>query len=376
MATPHTSHDDRRTPSGSRAAKHRAPRRRGPFRAVGALITVAGIATGIAVTGAASTAAPSPTIHQVEARIAVINTQAEKLTEAYDAARGQLQQVKGRAQAAHRTLVKDQAALAGMQHRLSAMVAAAYESAGLSGASALLDSGNPELILQRASDLGLVANARQAALAHAVAASRAVAADQATYAAQLAAERTTLSTISSKRQQIQALLNAAHAQLDSLQAAQRQRLAQQAAAARARALAARAAYQAKPAARSSGVAGSAAPASGAGATAVQFAYAQLGKPYVYGAAGPDSYDCSGLTMRAWDAAGVALSHNAAAQQGSIPAVSLSALQPGDLVFFGAPAYHVAIYVGNGNIIQAPHTGADVEVTPLSYMPAPSGAGRP
>ena len=56
-------------------------------------------------------------------------------------------------------------------------------------------------------------------------------------------------------------------------------------------------------------------------------------------------------------------------------MSISDLQPGDLVFFGDPAFHVAIYIGGGNIIQAPHTGADVEITPLSYMP-PTSAGRP
>jgi cell wall-associated NlpC family hydrolase len=80
-------------------------------------------------------------------------------------------------------------------------------------------------------------------------------------------------------------------------------------------------------------------------------------------------------MRAWEAAGVSLPHNAAMQESDIPAVSLSDLQPGDLIFFGSPAYHVAIYIGGGNMIQAPHTGADVEVTPVSYM-SPSGAGRP
>ena len=80
-------------------------------------------------------------------------------------------------------------------------------------------------------------------------------------------------------------------------------------------------------------------------------------------------------MSAWAAAGVSLPHNAAMQQSEIPAVSTSDLQPGDLVFFGDPAFHVAIYIGGGNIIQAPHTGADVEITPLSYMP-PTSAGRP
>jgi cell wall-associated NlpC family hydrolase len=118
------------------------------------------------------------------------------------------------------------------------------------------------------------------------------------------------------------------------------------------------------------------PASGRAAVAVRFAYAQLGKPYSYGASGPNSYDCSGLTMRAWGAAGVSLSHNAASQQGETRYVSRGALQPGDLVFFGSPAYHVAIYIGGGRIIAAPHTGDVVKIQSLSSMPSYSGGGRP
>jgi cell wall-associated NlpC family hydrolase len=370
LATPRSTH-----PSRHRApARHRAPRRHHRGRWVATLLTAGSLAAGIAVTAGGGTAAASPTIQQVQAKVAAINVRAEKITEAYDAARGQLQQLKGQATAAHRTLVRDQALLAGMQHQLTSMVTAAYESAGLSGATEMLGSGNPELVMDQASDLGLVASSRQAALAKAFAASREVEAAQATYDSKVAAERATLAGIVSKRQQIQQLLVQAQAQLATLKAAQQRRLAQQAAREHAAELAARrAAEAAAPTAASPAYGG---PASGAAAVAVRFAYAQLGKPYVYGGAGPDSYDCSGLTMRAWGAAGVALAHNAAEQQASVSAVSLSALEPGDLVFFGAPAYHVAIYVGNGNIIQAPHTGADVELTPLSYMPAPSGAGRP
>ncbi|HVT70611.1 MAG TPA: NlpC/P60 family protein, partial [Trebonia sp.] len=87
----------------------------------------------------------------------------------------------------------------------------------------------------------------------------------------------------------------------------------------------------------------------------------------------NSFDCSGLTMRAWEAAGVSLPHNAAAQQSSIPAVSLGAMEPGDLVFFGSPAYHVGIYIGGGRMIAAPHTGTVVQIQPVG---SPSSAGRP
>ena len=110
------------------------------------------------------------------------------------------------------------------------------------------------------------------------------------------------------------------------------------------------------------------PASGRAAIAVQTALAQLGKPYVYGAAGPNSFDCSGLTMYSWAAAGVSLSHASSVQSGQGVPVSISALQPGDLVFYYSPVSHVAMYIGNGQVVHAPHPGASVEIVPLYSMP--------
>lgn len=109
--------------------------------------------------------------------------------------------------------------------------------------------------------------------------------------------------------------------------------------------------------------------------AVATAQAQLGKPYVYAAAGPDSFDCSGLTMYAWAAAGVSLPHNALAQYDSLPHVSMDALQPGDLVFYGSPIHHVGIFVGGGTMIEAPYTGVDVRYHTI-YRPDFAGAARP
>ena len=352
-----------------------APRRRAT-RLIAAVAAAGSVGTALALATpgwSAAAPSPSPTIRSVEARIAAINTQAEKITEAYDAARGRLADFKGKVRAARATLAKDQKVLDGMQGRIQAIATAAYESGGLSDATTLLQTGNPASVANRTSQLAVVAQTRRAELAQALAADRAVRADRASYTAQLAAERATVASIATKRHQIQALLAKEQRTLDSLKAAQRRRLAEQRARERAQALAARRAYHPAPAATQH--ASYSGPATGSAATAVKFAYAQLGKPYVYGGAGPNSYDCSGLTMASWAAAGVSLPHNAAAQQASIPAVSLSALQPGDLVFFGSPAYHVAIYIGGGRIIQAPHTGAYVEITPLSYM-TPSGAGRP
>lgn len=117
-----------------------------------------------------------------------------------------------------------------------------------------------------------------------------------------------------------------------------------------------------------------APASGRAATAVAFARAQLGKPYVYGATGPGSYDCSGLTGAAWAAAGVHLPRTSQAQYGAGSPVSRSQLQPGDLVFFYGLG-HVGIYVGGGMVIHAPKPGQTVRYAPVSSMPY-VGARRP
>jgi len=117
-----------------------------------------------------------------------------------------------------------------------------------------------------------------------------------------------------------------------------------------------------------------APSSGA-AAAVAFARAQLGKPYVYAAAGPDAYDCSGLTMAAWRAGGVSLPHYSGAQYSRLHKVSMNALQPGDLIFWGpGGSQHVAIYIGGGQIISAPYSGAVVRIQGI--WGSPIGAARP
>jgi peptidoglycan DL-endopeptidase CwlO len=115
--------------------------------------------------------------------------------------------------------------------------------------------------------------------------------------------------------------------------------------------------------------------SGGAAEAVEFAMDQVGDAYVYGAAGPDAWDCSGLTMQAWGAAGVSLPHSSSAQYGSGTPVSTSELQPGDLVFYYQPISHVAMYIGNGQIVQASNPGDPVNVADMYSMPI-TGAVRP
>ena len=117
------------------------------------------------------------------------------------------------------------------------------------------------------------------------------------------------------------------------------------------------------------------PASGRAGAAVSYAMAQVGDAYVYGATGPDAYDCSGLTMASWAQAGVALPHSSSAQYGSGPQVPASALQPGDLVFYYSPISHVGMYIGNGMIVHAANPSTGVQVAGLYSMPF-TGAVRP
>ncbi|MFG1809468.1 NlpC/P60 family protein [Streptomyces sp. NPDC049040] len=115
--------------------------------------------------------------------------------------------------------------------------------------------------------------------------------------------------------------------------------------------------------------------SGSGDRAIGYAFQQLGKPYVWGAQGPGSFDCSGLTSQAWSHAGVSVPRTAEEQWARLPRVPLNLLRPGDLVVYFPGATHVALYIGDGLVIQAPHTGAVVKVSPIAANPI-LGAVRP
>jgi cell wall-associated NlpC family hydrolase len=119
----------------------------------------------------------------------------------------------------------------------------------------------------------------------------------------------------------------------------------------------------------------AAAASSAAQTAVNTALAQVGDRYVYGATGPNSFDCSGLTSFSYKAAGISLPRTSKAQSTFGTPVSKGNLQPGDLVFFYSPVSHVAMYIGNGQIVHAPNSSKPVQVMKLDSMPSYAGARR-
>ncbi|WIM99020.1 NlpC/P60 family protein [Actinoplanes oblitus] len=112
-----------------------------------------------------------------------------------------------------------------------------------------------------------------------------------------------------------------------------------------------------------------------GGRAAQKACDLIGKPYVFGSEGPDSYDCSGLTKEAWASVGVHLEHYTKDQWGSTKPVSRSELRPGDLVFYYSDVHHVSIYIGGGMVVHAPHTGDHVRMATIDRGPI-AGYRRP
>jgi peptidoglycan DL-endopeptidase CwlO len=351
--------------ANSSLSSHRARLTR--FRLPIIAFAAAAVAAMVVPSGIGS-ATPSShlSLHQVEARVSVLNNRAERITEAFDSATTQLVALQRKERITNAMLRHDQALLAKVQQRVAAGAAAAYRTGGLDPTLSLVSSGTPQTFLDQTASLDEVARYDADQVAYADAAQRAVAGAEAVHNAQVAQQRSVLTSISSARGQIEGLLSQEQQLLDKLKASQRERLANEANANAEHETSLRHTYN-PPAYNGA--------ASGRAAVAIRYAYAQLGKPYQWGGAGPGSFDCSGLTMRSWGAAGVALPHSAAGQQAELPRVSLSALEPGDLVFYGDPAYHTAIYIGGGRIIQAPHTGAFVEISSLSDMP-PTSAGRP
>ena len=313
---------------------------------------------------------------QLESQLGRLNQQADQLVEHYLQAKLALEQTE-------RTLGSlrhdaDQAAqgLRDAQERLGARAAAAYVAGPGNNLSAVLDASDPSDTLERVQVLDLLArqdgdlmDGLKLAGDNYQVRKRALEAVQRQQAGQVAA------------------LDADKEEVERTIARTRQVLAQVKAADRARLLAA--ADNAGGGSSSSGgrppapspapaptpaPAPAPSPAGGAAATAVAYAKAQIGKPYEWGAAGPGSFDCSGLTMAAWAQAGVSLPHSAAAQYDVTRHVSRGELVPGDLIFSYTPISHVAIYVGGGMQVAATHTGDYVRLQALHT--GITGYGRP
>jgi len=322
------------------------------------------MAGGLAVFATGAGAAPQPTVSQVQAKINQLTTQFDNVSQQLDQASQQLSAAQTKLGQVQVRLKNANAQFQAAQANMAATAAAAFEDTGATSIAGVLTSGNPAVLLQQGSLLMELSGNRSAQTKQLL-----------TDASQLAGveqemSRTEAGIAGLKRQlsdhksSLGKLIDTQKATLASLTVPQRQAVTN----------------------NTIGANGSTAPQQYTGPTstqagrAVAFAYAQLGCPYVYGGTGPcqRGYDCSGLAQAAWAAAGVQIPRDSYSQWAALPHVPLSSIEPGDLLIYNGEG-HVAIYVGDGYIIDAPQTGMNVQKIPEStswYASNLDGALRP
>ena len=331
---------------------------------------------GISVLPGAAAAGPKANLNQVQRQVDQLNRQAEQAAERYNTAKVELTDTTRQLRAARNKYAATQRRLDAMQVLVGRIAVASYKSGGLDSSVQLLLSDDPTGFLRQAADLTQVTKHQDHLLADMQTARLSAAVDRKAVAEQQARAKDLQGEIAAEKRTVEAKLATARALLGRLEAKQRAQLMSIRQAATDRALGARSdAMRASRSSRDGDFPTYDGPASGRAAVAVKTAFAQLGDPYQWGAAGPGSFDCSGLTMYSWGAAGVSLPHSSSAQYSAVPHVSISNLQPGDLVFYYSPISHVGIYIGGGRVIDAPYPGLSVHISGLYSMPL-VGAGRP
>jgi peptidoglycan DL-endopeptidase CwlO len=316
-----------------------------PARRLLRVLVPVGMAVG--VLAAASAAQAEPSAAEIQQQITKSSATLERIVEQYNKVNEQLTTDKRRAAALAAQIAPMQARYESAQADVGSMAANAYKTSGLSTANALLGAASGDALADRLGILDQVAKARQSQLADFIAVKQKYEAQKSQLDKLIARQTAQAADLAASKKKIQA-------DLDKLYALRRQ------------------AYGS--ATTTSGrYTGSIPAISGKAGTAVKYAYGAIGTPYVWAADGPNGYDCSGLTLAAWRAAGVSLPHNAAMQWDVVAHISRSQIMPGDLVFYSGLG-HVGLYVGSGKIIHAPNAGESVKLSSVDIM-TPYGYGR-
>ncbi|WP_240139402.1 C40 family peptidase [Streptomyces sp. MUM 178J] len=356
-------------------AAHRKPKQNplaGPAARTAATLALASAATATAFEGGAH-AEPALTPAQIKAKVDQLYQEAEAAAEKHNGAqettakaRRELDQLRD--QAARKT-----EKLNASRDRLGSFATAQYRAAGMDAGMQLALTSDPDEYLERAELAGRVGELQAGAIAGVHRQLVEIGQLKARAEERVETLRARQSDLARHKTTARDKLAAARRMLDRLTAEQR------------------GAYEGVAAGESSGAAAAAsAPAQTSAQTpaestpkaadsraaqAVSYAYGALGKPYVWGATGPSSFDCSGLTQAAWRSAGVSLPRTTYTQINAGRRVTRSQLAPGDLVFFYSGVSHVGIYIGNGQMIHAPRPGDAVRIAPIDQMPF-AGATRP
>ena len=296
-----------------------------------------------------STAAAAPgdptTTDEAASLVAERGHQLEVLTESYNEAREILSAQQAAVVAAEAEVAAADAQLTSLSEQLAGIAQTAYTGDGMSSLQAFMTSGSPEEFLDRVAMLQSVADHHNDLLER-VTAARAAASDAREAADRAAADaQQQVDAVASQQSELEAEIAGFRAQYETL-SAQEQQAADVAHGGQSLEAPAPAAVVAN---------------SEAAQIAVDTAMAQLGDPYVWAAAGPDSFDCSGLTQYAFAAAGINLPHSSRIQSSMGTPVARADLQPGDLVYFYNPVSHIGIYIGGGKMVHASTFGEPVKV---------------
>ena len=304
----------------------------------------------------APSAEAAQTLAQVQARVRQLEEEATTAAE-------EAQEAKVKLASLNRTLAGIQAkkevqsqSVSALSKSLSAIAVEQYKTGGLSQSLELLFSSNPALYLSAAGSLEAITRKQSVELRKYQAAKQRLTATSLTVNDKLVLVQEAQKKLAAQSARATAKLAEAELLLSKLKKEDRERLA-------------RLAQQEEDDDQKSSLAAAKALSgvSGRSGKALQYALKQIGDKYVFGAAGMTTWDCSGLTMRAFQNVGVSLPHSSRAQYGYGKSVKRSELKPGDLVFFGRPISHVGIYIGGGKMVHAPRSGSRVKIASAANL---------
>lgn len=294
-----------------------------------------------------------PNINAVRAQIERLQQDAADASEGANDARVRLSTLRKRLAGVEGQQARQSKQVDQLRAGIGRLALDAYINGGLGEGIGLLFSDDPTAYLNNASSLEALSRSQRAALRKYTTAVQSLARTSLVVSDQVRLVAATEQEWRAKAASARTKLRQAERLLATLTAEERRRLQ-----------AAEDADAAERIRNAKGLLGKAAVSPGRAGIAIRFAIKQIGDRYVFGAAGPNTWDCSGLTMMAYRAAGVSLPHSSKAQIGYGRKVSRAALQPGDLVFFYRPISHVGIYIGGGKMLHAPRPGKTVTVTDI------------
>ena len=299
-----------------------------------------------------STASAAPSLNDVRTKIRILQEQAATAGEAAQAAKVEYASLTRKLQSVQRQVADDAATVAKFKNSLGAIASEQYKNGSMSRSLELLFSSDPGLFLAAAGSLESVTRKQSLALKKYSVAKQRLTATSLTVNDKLTLAKRAQDRYLAQEKSVRDKLASAEKLFNSLSKAERARLAKLNADA-----------ESADQRASKAIAAKSNLGSGRGSIALRFSLKQMGDRYVYGAAGPTLWDCSGLTMRAFGTAGVSLPHSAAAQARYGKRIALNQLKPGDLVFFGRNRYisHVGIYISKGRMVNAPKPGSQVKI---------------